>query len=157
MMEEQTEGATLTPTSKIFVSPRMRVTLLSDPDFQVTSRSDEIQPTGADLTQTWEWNVIPKTDGDHILTARVEVQKQNPDGTYSFYDSYTRDVEVHIKVGTWEGFRIALQNAASIGELFDTLFRSWQKTLQALGLLIGAIFGVPIAVREGIRHWRNGG
>lgn len=153
-LSEETEGAALTHRRKIFVGPYMQVTLLPDPNFRVKPRTQALQATGADLTTTWEWNVEPLTDGDHVLTAQVDVMRPSPRGGYSTYDSYTRDVAIHITVGSWTAFVEAMRNATSVGDLFGTLFRSWQKTLLAFAAVIVAGFGVPAAIRSGLRRWR---
>ena len=116
-----------------------------------------VLPTGADRSATWQWNIVPKRDGKHTLSALVEVLRRNPDGSYTTTESKNRHVSLEVEVGTWQGFLTALNNAASLGDVLATLFNSWGKTLGALAALIAAIFGVPIAIREGRKRLRAQG
>jgi len=112
--------------------------------------------TGSDKSATWLWNVRPLTGGERTLYATVEVLQRNPDGSlkkdangdYVASKPKTRHADVLVKVGTWKGFMIAIQNAATLGDVLGTLFSSWQKTLVALAALIGAASGVWLAVRN---------
>ena len=148
-IEDEAGGLEMAESQSVYVAPMMRVTLLPNPNFETTAASRAEQPTGADRSATWQWNIVPKRDGTHTLSATVEVLRQNPDGGYTTIESKTRHVELDVEVGTWQGFMTALQNAASLADVTTTLFNSWGKTLAALAALIAAIFGVPIAIREG--------
>lgn len=139
---QEAEGMPITEARPVFVSSSMRVTLLDDGNFEIRPKRDALQQTGADKTASWQWNVRPLTDGDHSLHARIEILKRKPDGSYETLDDYTRRVSVRVRVGTWEGFLNALRNAATLGDVLGTLFRSWEKTLLALGALLIAGFGV---------------
>lgn len=152
---DEAGGLELAQSQTIYIAPIMRVTLLPDPNFTFARATPEIQETGADRSATWQWNVVPLRDGTQLLHARVEVLRRMPDGSYATVESKARHVEVKVKVGTWQGFMNALGNAQSLGDVLTTLFNSWGKTLGALAALIGAIFGIPIAIREGRKRLKG--
>lgn len=153
---DEAGSADLAPSETVYVAPLMRVTLLANPNFDSHAETKAVLPTGADRSATWQWNIVPKRDGKHRLSALVEVLRANPDGSYTTVESKNRHVSVEVEVGTWQGFMTALQNAASLGDVTTTLFNSWGKTFAALAALIGAIFGVPIAIREGRKKLKAG-
>lgn len=146
--EAEVPAEELTAPTSIYVAPLMRVTLLNDPGFEIRAKTDAVQTTGRDRRASWQWDVKPLTDGERTLYAKVEVLKRNPDGSLEATETRTRHVAVKIEVGTWAGFLIALKNAASLGDVLTTLFASWEKTLGALALLIGAFGGVILAWRK---------
>ena len=152
----ETEGQKLTAPHQIYVAPLMRVTLLPDANFQTHPQSSDVQQTGLDRTASWQWNVKPLYRGAHGLVAKVEVLKKEEDGSLTVVDSYTRRVEVVVKVGTWKGFLRALAEASSLGDALGTLFRSWEKTLLALTALIGAAVGLWAAIKK-LRKKSDGG
>lgn len=67
-------------------------------------------------------------------------------------DRYTKRVEIPMKVGTWQGFLNAIGHAANLGEVLETLFRAWEKTLLALAALIGAV----LLLRGSLRRLKGG-
>lgn len=138
----------LVRSQPVFTSPYMRVRLVPDRNFEFEPRTPELQPTGLDRSASWQWNVKPLNKGDHWLTAKVEVLARKPDGTLTSIDDYTRRVSVKVEVGTWESFLTALRNASSLGEVFEALFRSWERALLALAALLTAGFVVLRVVRS---------
>lgn len=154
---EEAGGLDLAPSQMVYVAPIMRVTLLPDPNFNFTAVTEAIQHTGADQSATWQWNVVPLRDGTQVLHAKVEVLRRMSGGKYVTVESKARHVQVEVKVGTWQGFINALRNAASLSDVLTTLFNSWGKTLGALVTLIGAVFGIPIAIREGRKRLQANG
>ena len=145
----------LTPAASVYVATAMRVTLQEDPSFEIRPKTKAVVITGKDKSATWLWNVRPLTGGARTLYATVEVLQRNPDGSlkenadgsYVASMNKTRSASVKVKVGTWKGFLIALQNAASLGDVLSTLFAAWQKTLMALAGLITAIWVVWRAIK----------
>lgn len=154
-LADEAGGVGLATSHMVYVAPVMRVTLLPNTNFDTKAVTSADQRTGPDKSATWQWNILPKRDGEHTLSALVEVRQQNPDGSYTTIESKNRHVSLEVEVGTWQGFMTALQNAASLGDVLTTLFNSWGKTLGALAALIAAIFGVPIAIREGRKRLRG--
>ncbi|HEU0311520.1 MAG TPA: hypothetical protein VFR36_09915 [Sphingomicrobium sp.] len=153
-LSDEAGGQALVPSQAVYVGPMMRVTLLANRNFDIEAQTSALVRPGADNSASWLWNVSPKRDGTHSLQAQVEVL-QLVDGKYVPVESKTRNVSVRVRVGTWQGFMNALQNAASLGDVLTTLFNSWGRTLAALAALIGAIFGVPLAIREGRKRLRG--
>jgi hypothetical protein len=145
---EETEGQPLTTPHPVFLSETMRVTLLPDPNFEIRPQSAAVQDTGPDMTATWQWKVKPSHGGNATLYAKVEVGTRQPDGSLAVARTYTRRVAVHVKVGTWKGFLNALRNASTLGEVLNTLFSAWEKTLLALAALIAAASGVWMAIKK---------
>jgi hypothetical protein len=144
----ETEDQQLTPPRDIYVAPQMKVTLLPNRNFDIEQIGDAIQNTGKDLTASWQWNINPKTDGDQQLEAQVEVGQTQSDGSFKSVESYKRRVPIKVRVGTWQGFLNALKNAATLGDALGTLFRSWEKTVTALTLLVVAIFGLWFTIKR---------
>jgi len=153
-MADEAGGQELAPSQGVYIGPMMRVTLLENRNFDVEPKTPAIVRPGADNSASWLWNVSPKRDGTQSLQAQVEVL-QLVDGKYVPVESKTRQVSVKVRVGTWQGFMNALKNAASLGDVLTTLFNSWEKTLGALAALIGAIFGIPLAIRKGRKELRG--
>lgn len=154
---EEAGGVEMAASNTVYVAPVMRVTLLPNPNFDITAETSAVHRTGWDKSATWQWSIVPKRDGEHTLSALVEVLRRNPDGSYTTMESKNRHVSLEVEVGTWQGFMTALQHAASLGDVLTTLFNSWGKTLAALAALIAAIFGVPIAIREGRKRLKAQG
>jgi len=154
-LARESGNADLTDPAFVYVAPAMRVTLKDDPTFEIRPKSDAVVITGPDKSATWLWNVKPLTGGERSLYATVEVLQRNPDGSLkknadgSYVASMpkTRSASVEVKIGTWRGFMIALQNAASLGDVLTTLFAAWQKTLLTLAALILAGWGVVRAIK----------
>ena len=141
-------NAKLTEPQPIYVSRHMRVTLLPTPNFEPQRASRDIQDTGLDRTDIWQWNIKPLHDGTHMLSARVEAGEILPDGRFDAWDSQTRTVSIRVKIGSWEGFVRAIGRASTAGDLLATLFGSWEKTVTALALLIGALSTLWAAIRK---------
>jgi hypothetical protein len=156
VQESESDASELTAPKAIYVAPAMRVTLQPDPGFEIRAKSAAVVMTGRDRDASWQWDVKPLTGGARTLYAAVEVLQRNPDGSLArnpdgslvATEAKTRRVEVKVKVGTWKGFLIALQNAASLGDVLSTLFSAWQKTLIALAALITAAWGVVWAIKK---------
>ena len=147
-LAEEVEEQELTRSRQIFVAPLMRVTLQPHPNFEIRPESPDVQETGADRTASWQWSVKPLAGGAQSLVARVEVLERQQDGTLRAADTYTRRVEVRVRVGTWRGFLNALREASNFGDVLATLFRSWEKTLLALTALIAAGVALWAAIRK---------
>lgn len=143
----QTESQALTSPTAIYVAKTMKVTLLSDPAFEIRAKSDPVQDTGLDRTATWLWDVRPKGGGAHSLNARVEVLRALPGGGYETIEQYTRKVAVTVRVGALRNTLGAIDQAASVGDKLTGLFSSWQKTVTALAALVVAV---------GVLLWRLG-
>lgn len=154
-LAKESGNADLTDPAFVYVAPAMRVTLQDDPTFEIRAKTPAVVITGKDKSATWVWDVKPLTGGERSLYATVEVLQRNPDGSLkknadgSYVASMpkTRSASVEVKIGTWKGFLIALQNAASLGDVLTTLFSAWQKTLLALAALIGAVWAVRRAIK----------
>jgi hypothetical protein len=146
---EESEDAQLTAPRSIFVSKNMRVTLLSDPNFKIRSKSKALQQTGADLAATWQWDVNPRASGTHTLIAQVDVLRPIADGKFQIFNRYSRRVSVQVGVGTLRGALNGIRNAASVGDALTALFKSWSAMLLALGAFIVAGFGVWSRLRNG--------
>ena len=147
-LASQSEGAPLTQPTAIFVSQNMRVTLLSDPSFEIRPKSRSLQATGHDKASTWLWDVSPHAGGRHLLFAKVEVLTKKPDGSLELYQGYTRQVAVMVKVTAWQKTMSSLSGAKSLGDALTAVFGSWKLTLGALAGLILALVGVIAAVRR---------
>lgn len=152
---DEAGGVEMAASQTVYVAPVMRVTLLPNPNFDTEAETSAVQRTGLDRSATWQWNIVPRRDGEQRISALVEVLQPNPDGSYTTLESKNRHVSLEVEVGTWQGFMTALQNAASLGDVLTTLFNSWGKSLGALAALIAAIFGVPIAIREGRKQLKG--
>lgn len=139
----EAEQRPTTGPTPIIIAERMRVDLLPDRNFEIVRKTDAVQSLGLDKSASWQWDLSPKTrDGTFTLHAKVEVLRGD-----KVIEAYTRRVSVRVEVGTWESFLQALRNAASLGEVLETLFRAWERTLLALAGLIAA---------AGIVWWRLG-
>jgi pilus assembly protein Flp/PilA len=150
---EESEGLPLTRPHRIFVSHRMSVTLLPDPNFEIQPKSKTIQETGSDLTQTWQWDLKPLAQGNHTLIAQVDVFQRAPNGRYLIFNRYSRRVSVRVGVGTIQQVLQDIRGAQSIGDALTSLLESWRAMLIALALVIGAIIGVVIAWHKLQRHF----
>lgn len=146
-LEAESEDLPLTVATRVYLARVMRVTLLPNPNFEIAPPNATVKDTGEDLTEAWQWNVRPLHDGTHRLIARVEVGKLRRDRTFVASDGRTRRVSIRVKIGTWQGFVRALRRASTTGDLFATLFASWEKTAIALTGLLGASGGVWLAIR----------
>jgi len=146
-IREETEGQQLTAPTRVFVAKMMRVTLLDNPAFEIKAKGSTEQATGFDKTATWLWDVRPKTADAKALQAKVEVLRKLPDGGFETIESYTRKVDVTVRVGAFNNTLGAIDNASTIGNKLTGLFNSWQKTVAALVALITGI---------GVLMWRLG-
>lgn len=147
-LKAETEELELTTPRPIYVGESMRVRLLKDPNFEIRAKSKDLQQTGPDITATWQWDVKPTAIGTHKLIAQVDVLKRRKDGKYDLFNRYSRRVSVHVTVGTMQSIIDGIRNAEWLGNALSALFRSWGAMLIALGLLIGAAFGVRWRIRK---------
>lgn len=146
-LHEETEGQKLTASTRVFVAPMMRVTLLDNPAFEIKPKGNPEQATGLDKTATWLWDVRPKNADAKSLEARVEVLRKLADGSFETIESYTRKVDVTVRVGGLKHALAAIDDASTVGDKLTGLFNSWQKAVAALVALISGI---------GILLWRLG-
>ena len=138
-LHEETEGQQLTASTNVYVAPMMRVTLLDNPAFQIKPKGAAEQATGLDKTATWLWDVMPKSTDASKLEAKVEVLRKRADGSFETIESYTRKVDVTVRVAGMKRTLAAIDDASTIGSKLTGLFGTWQKTIAALVALIGAI------------------
>ena len=148
-LHEETEGQQLTTTTHVYVAPMMRVTLLDNPAFEIKAKGSPEQATGLDKTATWLWDVRPKSTDAKSLEAKVEVLRKRADGSLETIESYTRKVDVMVRVDGLKHTLAAIDDASSVGDKLTKLFTSWQKTIAALVALLGA--GGLLAWKLGLR------
>ncbi|HEX6660530.1 MAG TPA: hypothetical protein VF067_01500 [Sphingomicrobium sp.] len=134
----EADGKATTPAETVYIAPKVKVTLKTDPDITIDGEPEQTQELGRDKRVTWQWNILPKSGGEHVLTARV--QPLNPDG--SIIQTYTREVTVQVKVGTYDRFASGTKRAGDVGDLLATLLHSWEKMLLALAAFLTAGFVV---------------
>jgi len=131
-------GRATSPTEDIFIAPVMRVTLLPDPNFDISPQTPAEQRIGLDKRASWHWNVKPKErGGTFTLVARVQILD---DG--EIVDDYTRRVDVRVTVGRRQRIAEEIGFLAKLGDQLAGLFGSWQKALAALAALITAAFAL---------------
>ena len=131
-------GRETSAADAIFISPVMRVTLLPDPNFDVSPQTPAEQRIGLDKRASWHWNVKPKErGGTFTLVARVQVLD---DG--EVVDDYTSRVDVRVTVGRRERIAEEIGFLTKLADQLAGLFGSWQKALAALAALITAGFVV---------------
>ena len=138
-LHEETEGQQLTASTNVYVAPMMRVTLLDNPAFQIKPKGAAEQPTGLDKTATWLWDVMPKSTDASKLEAKVEVLRKRADGSFETIESYTRKVDVTVRVAGLKRTLAVIDDASTLGSKLTGLFGTWQKTIAALVALIGAL------------------
>lgn len=148
---QESEDLALTPARPIFLSRKMRVVLLPDPNFDIRTKSETLQDTGSDLTTGWAWDVKPKADGTHTLIAQVEVLSPLTDGRYRLLNRYSRRVSVRVGVGTVQAAINDIQDAKSLGDALTALLQSWRATIMAFSALLIAV----IVARAGLRRFRR--
>ena len=138
-LHEETEGQLLTASTHVFVAPMMRVTLLDNPAFEIKAKGNPEQATGLDKTATWLWDVRPKNADAKTLEAKVEVLRKRADGSFETIESYTRKVDVNVRVGGLKHTLAAIDDASAVGNKLTGLFTSWQKAVAALVALLTGI------------------
>lgn len=124
-------------TTDIFISPVMQVELVPDANFDFIARSKARIPLGLDRRATWLWDIIPKKRGKFVLTAKVQVFRDDVP-----VDDYDSSVDVSVRVGRGDAVKEEFGFLKMLGEEFGGLFGTWQKTLVALAALIAAGFAV---------------
>lgn len=145
-LREAAEDSETGQVRRIEISPRMRVTLLPHPNFEIVSkdRSPE-QSLGRDERASWAWDVTPlKEGGDFVLFAEVEVL----DAAGHALDSYKKRLPVAVQVDSWRGFLAMAEKAQTASDLLAAVFRSWETTLLAVVALLAALAGVAVGVRK---------
>ena len=150
-LQRAADGERLASPKAITLSPRMRVTLIKDPNFEFHARTPSDLNLGADKIGLWQWDIKPLRGGTFDLFAQVDVLRQLSSGGFEPYDTYTKRVAVKVRVSPWERITDTIQGATSLGDLMARLFQSWEGALTALAALIGAVFGVWWAIRRGLR------
>ena len=136
----QTQGVALTDPTAIYVAKAMQVTLLPNPSFEIKARSKAQQITGFDKTATWSWDVKPLNDDVNRLEAEIKIFALNDDNSFGReLETYSREVEVEVRIGKMTRAIGAIDDASTIGEKLTKLFGTWQKTIAALVALLGAV------------------
>jgi len=143
-LEGEAQGKQLAAPGTVFIAPKMRVTLSSDPNVKITLQSQEVQATGMDKSATWQWNVLPQKAGKHELSAEV----QPLDAQGNARDSYTRYVTVNAKATIGQRVKEGTETATGAGDMLTKFFTSWKGAVLALAALIGAVFVLMRVIRN---------
>lgn len=143
-LREEAQGKSTGASKQIFLTDKMRVTLLADKAVKAIAKTPALQSLGRDRSATWQWNISPRSGGDLELTAQVEIL--DPDGEVA--DTYTKYVTVHASVGGMESFMSGTKAASTAGNALTEMFKSWREALLALAALITAAFVVVRVVRN---------
>jgi len=141
-------GAAPTMTGVVPVGRRMAVRLTGD-GFSVTPPDLVEQDLGISGTARWEWRVTPEVEGPHRLVLSAYVVANSPSGgrQQSLIRTMAQDIQVAVSPND--------RATGIFGRIMEWL-SNIKNLLIALAGVIGAAFGVLVAVRK-FRKPANGG